>query len=122
MEEISALLTEIAVGPIVLSALRVLLILIGAWVIAKVVSRLIPGLRVHIAGVMKKHAGGSPQELDKRAETVGGIICKAASFLIYGIAIVRRCGRPASTSARSSPVPACWVWRSASGRRTWCAT
>ena len=88
MEEISALLTEIDVGPIALSALRVLLILLGAWVVAKIVNRLIRGLRVRIAGVMKKRAGGSPQELDKRAETVGGIIRKAASFLIYGIAIV----------------------------------
>jgi small conductance mechanosensitive channel len=88
MEEITALLAEIEFWPIAMSALRVLLILLGSWIAVRIANRLIRGLRVRIAGVMKKRAGGSPQELDKRAETVGGIIRKTTSVVIYGLAIV----------------------------------
>lgn len=87
MEEIIAQLEQIAVGPIALTVLRILVILLGAWIVAKIVNRLIRGLRVRIASVMKKRAGGSPQELDKRAETIGGIIRKTAGVVIYGLAI-----------------------------------
>ena len=88
MQEINALLQEIELGPIGLVALRVLLILCGAWIVAGIANRLIRGLRIRIAGVMKRRAGGSALELDKRAETVGGIIRKTASVIIYGVAIV----------------------------------
>jgi small conductance mechanosensitive channel len=88
MQEFMTMLRGIDLRPIAMSALRVLLILIGAWVAAGVANRLIRGLRVRIAGVMKKHAHASPEELDKRAATVGGIIRKAATVIIYGVAVV----------------------------------
>jgi len=88
MDRLTEVLQEFEIGPIAMVALRVLLIFLGAWVAAKIVNRLIWNLRIHIAGVMKKGASGSPQELDKRAATIGGILRRAASVIIYGVAVV----------------------------------
>ncbi len=88
MQEIIALLSEIAVGPIGLRALRVLLILLAVWAGSKVINRLINTLRVRIAGVMQKRPGVSPGEREKRAETVGGILRKAATFVIVAVGLV----------------------------------
>lgn len=88
MDEISAVMPQIEIGPIAWIALRVLLILLGAWIAARIVKRLIGKLNVPIASVMKRGASTSPGELDKRAATIVGILRWAASTIIYGVAIV----------------------------------
>ena len=77
------ILTPWVVGP-----LRTVLI-IGVAIIASIaVKRLLRGLRVSIVLLMTRHAGGLPGELEKRANTIVGIIHRAAVVLIWSVAIV----------------------------------
>ncbi len=92
MEEISALLTEIysqiAVGPIAMAAFRVLLILLGAYVASKLANRVIRGLRIRFVNAMKKREGVTSHELEKRAQTVGGVIRKALTAVILTLGVI----------------------------------
>jgi small conductance mechanosensitive channel len=74
--------------PYSIGLVRVLLILLAAYVGSRVVNRLIRRLRVRIVKVMSAHAGGSPAALEKRAATIGGILRNAAAMLIWSTAVI----------------------------------
>lgn len=67
---------------------RVALILVLALIASRLVSRLIRGLRVRLVAVMVAHAGGQAEALEKRAQTIAGILRKSAVTLIWVLAII----------------------------------
>lgn len=67
---------------------RVLFIIAAAYLGSVATRRLARGARVSALGLMMRHAGGSPVELEKRANTIVGIIQKAVATLIWGVALV----------------------------------
>ena len=67
---------------------RVLFILAAAYVASLAVRRLVRGASFSMVALMMRHAGGSPLELEKRANTIVGIVHKAAVSLIWSIAVV----------------------------------
>jgi small conductance mechanosensitive channel len=67
---------------------RVIIILAAACLCSLVVRRLLRVTRLSMFDVMMRHASGSPLELEKRATTIVGILRKAATTLIWGIATV----------------------------------
>jgi small conductance mechanosensitive channel len=67
---------------------RVLFILGAAYIASIVARRLAHGARASALSVMMRHAGGSPLELEKRANTIVGIIHKTTVSLLWGVAIV----------------------------------
>lgn len=88
MEEIKALISVETLYPIAIRGARVVLILLAVYIGAKVASRMVRGLRQRTVVVMKRHAGGSEEELEKRAATVGGIIRKTIAVVLYTVGIV----------------------------------
>lgn len=77
-----------AIYPYLDQAVRVVVILLLAWIGSRVVQRLIRGLRVTIIKIMESHAGGTNEALEKRAETIGGMLRKTAAVLIWTVAII----------------------------------
>lgn len=75
-------------SPWVANLVRVLFILGAAYVAAIVIRRLVRGARSSIVALMLRHAGGSPFELEKQANTIIGIVRKSVISLIWGIAVV----------------------------------
>lgn len=78
----------IDVYPLVTTLARIIVILVAAFVLSKLVSRSIRGMRVRLVKVMSRHAGGEAQELEKRAATIGGILRKTTAVVIWTVAIV----------------------------------
>lgn len=74
--------------PYLFSFGRAVLILLAAFILARVSHRIVRALRIQIIRVMMSRAGGAPEELEKRAATLGGIIRKTASTVIYVIAAI----------------------------------
>lgn len=68
--------------------MRLLLILGIAFTITRVVGRLLIGLRHELIAGMHRHAGGESTELEKRAATLIGIIKRATSLVVWGVAVV----------------------------------
>ncbi len=66
---------------------RILLILLAAAVGSKLVNKSIPNIRKRIVSVMLKHGDSGSSELEKRAETLGGILRKTISVSIWAVAI-----------------------------------
>ena len=88
MESLRALLSPETLYPIGVSAVRVLMILLAVYVGAKVSSGLIRRLRERLVESMKRRAGGSTVELEKRAATVSGIIRNTLTIGIWSIGLV----------------------------------
>jgi len=71
------------------SLLRVLFILIAAYAGIVIVRRLIRALRLHIGKAMAKHATETEVELNKRADTIAGILQKlSAALMVAGAAVM----------------------------------
>lgn len=77
------ILTPWVVGPV-----RTVLILGVAIIASFAVKRLLRGLHASIVSLMTRHAGGLPGELEKRANTIVGMIRRAAVALIWSVALV----------------------------------
>ncbi len=69
-------------------AFRIVLILLGAFLLARLVNRSVPGLRARVVALMQRHDGGQAVEIEKRAATIGGIFRKTATVGIYALALV----------------------------------
>jgi moderate conductance mechanosensitive channel len=77
-----------ALRPWVAHLIRVGIILGAAFIVSRIVRRVVHTARTSALAVMMRHAGGSPIELEKRANTVVGIISKTAVTLLWAVAIV----------------------------------
>jgi small-conductance mechanosensitive channel len=85
---LSAELTRAEVWlPWALRGVKVLLILIGAWLITRLARRLLRHLRVHIVAAMDRH-GRPSQELEKRAATIVAVLSKVVSLSVWLVALV----------------------------------
>ena len=69
-------------------AVRILIILVVAWIITRLIHRYLPKLPAHIVHQMTNQRGGEDVELQKRAETIGGIVRKTAAVVIWVLAVV----------------------------------
>lgn len=88
----SQLLTLNYYVPLLANAARILFILLLAYLCTFAVERLLRTLRKYTVRMMLKSGGASQFELEKRAETIAGVVRKAAFFLIWiiaGIMILR---------------------------------
>ncbi len=74
--------------PYIASLIRVIAILVIAYLAARITGRLIRRTRAHIVAVMIKRAGEQSEALEKRAATIGGLLRKTASILIWAVAII----------------------------------
>lgn len=76
------------VAPMIIDhGIRIVAILVAAYIAAKIVNKSIPSIRTQIIGQMKKH-GRADIELEKRAATLSGILRKAIVITIWLLAIV----------------------------------
>ena len=70
----------------VVNAIRIVLILVFAYICTLVVGRLLRGLRRYTVKMMLRAGGGADYELEKRAATIGSLVRKALFILIWLIA------------------------------------
>jgi moderate conductance mechanosensitive channel len=73
-------------APMLSNAVRILFILVLAYIAARAVARAIAGLRRYTVKMMFKSGGGNEFELEKRAETIGNLAGKTLFVLIWIIA------------------------------------
>ena len=73
-------------APFFSNAIRILLILVFAYIATRAVARALRGLRDYTVKMMLKSGGGNEFELEKRAETIGNLAGKALFVLIWMIA------------------------------------
>ena len=74
--------------PYVFNGLRILSILIAAYLATLILRRLIRGLSVYSVRMMMKSGGATDFELEKRSQTISGVAKKAIVTLIWLIAII----------------------------------
>lgn len=75
--------------PWLITMIRIIFILGGAFILTAILGKLIPRLRASTVNAMRQHSENSnPLEMEKRAATISGIIQKTANFLIWGIALM----------------------------------
>ena len=74
--------------PWVLRALRVLVILAGAWLLTRLARRLVGRLRTYTIRLMDRRGEASALELEKRATTIISVLSKLASMVIWIVALV----------------------------------
>ena len=72
--------------PMLFNAVRIGMILLFAYIFSVIVGRAVRGLRNYTVKMMLRSGGGSEYELEKRADTIGGLASKAMSILIWTIA------------------------------------
>jgi moderate conductance mechanosensitive channel len=72
-------------APILSNALRIIVILVLAFIAARIMTRVLAGLRVYSVRMMLR-SGGSEYELEKRAETISNLTGKFFFILIWIIA------------------------------------
>jgi moderate conductance mechanosensitive channel len=73
-------------APIFSNAIRILFILVFAYIASRAVTRVLRGLRNYAVKMMLKSGGGNEFELEKRAETIGNLTGKALFIVIWMIA------------------------------------
>lgn len=69
-------------------SLRVVLILSAAWLFQRLLGKLVPRLKQQAVNAMRRHAGGSDLEINKRADTLSGIAGKVFAFALWFTAIM----------------------------------
>jgi small conductance mechanosensitive channel len=74
--------------PWVLRAVRVLVILAGAWLLTRLARRLLGRLRTYTIHLMDRRGEASALELEKRATTIISVLSKLASMVIWIVALV----------------------------------
>jgi len=67
--------------------LRVLLILVVAWLLTRMAARLLRHLHVYALSVLSRHGRASNSELEKRASTIVAALRKLTSSLIWLVAL-----------------------------------
>ncbi len=72
--------------PILFNLVRIGFILVFAYIATLVLGRVVRGIRKYTVKMMLRGGGGSANELEKRAATIGGLIRKTVFTLIWTIA------------------------------------
>jgi moderate conductance mechanosensitive channel len=74
--------------PLVVGAVRILFILVFAYVLTSLAERAIRALRKYSVRMMRKSGTTTEFELEKRADTIGGVARKSIIFLIWTVALL----------------------------------
>src|SRR5260221_1057621 len=74
--------------PLLFNLVRMLFVLIFAFVCAKAVGRLLKALRNYIVKMMLKAGGETEFEVEKRVQTICGVTRSVLYVLIWGIALL----------------------------------
>lgn len=82
----SQLLNRDYYAPLLSNAIRVVLILVFAFLATRAIARLLTGLRAYTVKMMLKSGGGNEFEIEKRVETISGLASKFCFVLIWVIA------------------------------------
>jgi len=82
----SQLLNPDYYAPLLSNAIRIALILVFAYLATRAVGRILRMLREYSVKMMLKSGGGNEYEIEKRAETIGGLTRKFFFVLIWIIA------------------------------------
>jgi len=82
----SQLLNPEYYAPILSNAVRILLIVVFAYIATRAVARVLLGLRGYTVKMMLKSGGGNEYEVEKRADTIGNLCGKALFVVIWMIA------------------------------------
>lgn len=72
--------------PFIFNGVRIGFVIVFAYIAAVVVNRLIRGLEKYSVKMMIKAGGGSDYELQKRAQTIGGVVRKSSAVIIWAVA------------------------------------
>ena len=68
--------------------IRILVILVVAWIMTRLIHKWFPRLRMRIVAHMIRHRGGHDVELEKRAATLSAIIRNTLAVIIWILAII----------------------------------
>jgi moderate conductance mechanosensitive channel len=82
----SQLLNPDYYAPVLSNALRIIALLVSAYIATRAAARLMRTLRSYSVKMMLKSGGGNEFELQKRAETIENLFGKALFMLIWSIA------------------------------------
>ena len=74
--------------PLIFHSIRIVFILVFAYAATRIVERVIRGLRAYVVRVMMRSEGASEYDVQKRAQTVGGVLRKAIVAAIWVVAII----------------------------------
>jgi len=86
MASLSRLLNLDYYVPVLSNMVRIVLILVFAYICTLVVGRLLRGLRNYTFKMMRKSGGVSEYELEKRAQTIDGVMRKVLFILVWTVA------------------------------------
>ncbi|HTC86801.1 MAG TPA: mechanosensitive ion channel family protein [Bryobacteraceae bacterium] len=82
----SQLLNPDYYAPVLSNALRIIAVLVLAFIATRTIARLMRALRSYMVKMMLKSAGGHEYEVEKRADTIEGLVGKALFILIWMVA------------------------------------
>jgi len=82
----SQLLNPDYYAPLLSNAIRIVLILVFAYIATRAIARVLRALRSYMVKMMLKSGGGNEYEIQKRAETIQNLAGKALFMLIWIIA------------------------------------
>lgn len=88
MAQILNLISPEALSDLAFGVARAAITLVVAYVVARLASRVIQSLRAQLLEVMERGAGGAPDELEKRATTLIGMIRRVTVLAIWVLAVV----------------------------------
>jgi small-conductance mechanosensitive channel len=74
--------------PALFSVVRIGFILLFAYLCTVAVERMLRGLRKYVIKMMLKSGGETEYELEKRVQTIGGVVRKAMAVVIWSIAAI----------------------------------
>jgi small-conductance mechanosensitive channel len=74
--------------PWAIRGVRVIVIVVGAWLLARLTGHLLSQLRGYILQSMNRHGGGPNQEMEKRATTIIAALTKLVSTVVWMVALV----------------------------------
>lgn len=74
--------------PWALRGVRVIVILIGAWLLTRLARRVLARLRIYTIRIMDRRGEGSTIEMEKRAATIIAVLGKVTSLVIWLVALV----------------------------------
>jgi len=72
--------------PVLFNGIRIVCLLLFAYLCTLFAGRLVQALRKYTVRMMLKSGGASEYELEKRADTIASVVRKAAYILIWAIA------------------------------------
>jgi small conductance mechanosensitive channel len=74
--------------PLIFNGVRIAVLLLLAYIATALTARLMVALRKYALRMMLKAGGGTAFELEKRADTVGGVLRKSMVGLIWTVAVI----------------------------------